>query len=74
METIDKIVDWIVKESNEDCCQICAWYRPWTEEEMQVIENGEFPCPIFREKGEHACRTGIIKHFENGGENELQET
>lgn len=62
METINKIVDWIVSESCEDICQICANYNK--EEQARDFADGEEPCSCRRVKGKIACREGIINHFE----------
>lgn len=63
VKTLHKAVDWIVN-CNEDVCQICAYLRPWTEEEMNLLEDGVSPCFYFRTNGKKACRNGIIEHFQ----------
>lgn len=59
METINKIVDWIVSESCEDICQICANFGDFPETPDDVE-----PCPYKRKDSVAACGYGIIKYFE----------
>lgn len=62
--TLHKAVDYIVN-SNEDICQICAYLRPWTVEEMEeAARKGEMPCRYHKTNGKTACRNGIIEHFQ----------
>ena len=58
IKTLDKVVDWIVNESCEDTCQICAYY-----EDFSCVDDDIEPCPYKRNNGKKACRTGIISYF-----------
>lgn len=67
VKALQKAVDFIIN-SNEDHCQICAYLRPWTEEEMNLLDDGLHPCFYYRTNGATACRNGIIEHLQKDGE------
>lgn len=57
-QTLHKVVDFLVKDSSEDVCQICKNLGSFPE-----VPDNEEPCPYKRAKGELACRNGVIAHF-----------
>lgn len=58
LKTLHKTVDYLINESSEDVCQICAylWDFPPTPDDVE-------PCPHKRSNGCTACRNGIIEYF-----------
>lgn len=64
VKTLQAAVDWIVNESSDDICQICAYYNAAAQAaELDKDENIE-PCFYCRTNGKTACRNGIIEHFQ----------
>lgn len=63
VKTLHKAVDYIVN-SNEDICQVCAFYNAeaWTAA-LDENEDQE-PCVYCRTNGKVACRNGIIEYFQ----------
>ena len=59
VKTLHKVVDFIVKDSCEDVCTICAYLGnfPPTPDDVE-------PCPYKRKNGYKACRNGVIEHFQ----------
>lgn len=56
--TLYKICDYLIDDSDEIICNICANYREFDE-----VPDDVEPCPYKRKSGKRACRMGIIKHF-----------
>ena len=67
-ELINDVVDWIVTCSCEDICQICAYLNDENNKkffEMYIddyLNDGN--CFYHAKDKQLACRTGIIKFFE----------
>ena len=59
VKTLHKVVDFLVKDSCEDVCTMCAYLGdfPPTPDDIE-------PCPYKRKNGTTACRNGIIEHFQ----------
>lgn len=59
-KTLHKVVDYLVKDSAEDVCKMCAYLGnfPPTPDDIE-------PCPYKRKNGYTACRNGLIEHFQN---------
>lgn len=59
VRALQEVVDWIVNDSCEDICQVCAYYKdfPYVDDDIE-------PCPYRRTNGATACRNGIIEHFQ----------
>lgn len=62
VDTLNRVIDFIVKESSEDCCLLCAYLAdfPPTPDDVE-------PCPYKRANGYTACRNGMIEHFSKAG-------
>ncbi len=63
-KTLQKVLDWIVEECNDDYCQICA-RLPDSEWEFspEDIPDDVEPCRFKREGGCDACKKGIADYF-----------
>ena len=59
VKTLHKVVDYLINESSEDVCQICAYLFNFPETPDDIE-----PCPYKRNNGCTACRNGIIEHFQ----------
>lgn len=59
VKALHKVVDWVINDSCEDICQICAYYK-----DFPCVDDDIEPCPYRRTNGATACRNGIIEHFE----------
>ena len=64
VKTLHAAVDWVVKESYCDFCQVCLHYNK-EREQMEAVKGEVDPCPHHRKRGEIACRDGIIEHFQS---------
>lgn len=64
-----KAVEWIVKDCNEDICQICAYLREYTAEEINELPDDVELCEHRRNGGCNACIKGIIEKFGGGIDN-----
>lgn len=64
VKTLHKAVDWIVNESCEDICQICAYYNEESMAKAYDEDEDKEPCIYKRTNGCVACRNGIIEHFQ----------
>ncbi len=61
IKTLHKVVDFIINDSAEIPCEICAYLGDFPE----TPDDAE-PCPFKRTNGKKACRNGIIEHFQKG--------
>ena len=67
VKTLHKVVDYLIKDREEDVCQICAYFGDFPETPDEVE-----PCTFKRTNGKKACRNGIIEHFQREITNKKQ--
>lgn len=64
VKTLHKVCDWIVNESCEDICQVCALYNKAAQAQALEENEDQEPCVYCRTNGKVACRNGIIEYFQ----------
>ena len=64
VKTLHNVVDWVINDSREDICQICAHFDPAAQAAALDENEDQEPCVFRRTNGKVACRNGIIEYFQ----------